>query len=415
MAIVGRVQIRYHKEERRRMAAVTYQKFVDCKAHNNSDTLDVLWKTSLLFGSPRPAWSVMMQFVHHGDHPGKASAMFLTIIDMNSSDTTYIYSTLAFVTEHARRHDVAPIITFDQPLWWKALMIIRSEPLDSDLRRIVLRLGGLHTEMSFRGCIGHVMASSGLQELLELIYAPNAVVHMLSGKAIARAVRAHFIVDAALNSMMLTDVINAPLPIEPDKSNRNDNAEVATMQSYMSEEVIGTPDLDEARVVYEKMVDGTVTIGDVCESDVLNRIKDRLHKHAVSAKMSSRTGSLWVQYMGMVDFLRKYIRAERTGNWALHLQTIQNMFPYLAASGHNLYTKSARVYLQQMANMKEEHPDAHQRFEDGLHVIRRSDRLWAGLSSDLIIEQDLTRSMKTSGGLTRGRGLTEQQRLLWLL
>ena len=156
------MQICYHKEERRGMAAVTYQKFVDCKAHNNSDNLDVLWKTSLLFGSPRPAWSGMMQFVHHGDHPGKASVMFLPIIDMNSSDTTCIYSTLACVTEHARRHDVAPIITFDQPLWWKALMIIRSEPLDSDLRRIVLRLGGFHMEMSFLGCIGHVMASSGL-------------------------------------------------------------------------------------------------------------------------------------------------------------------------------------------------------------------------------------------------------------
>ena len=168
----------------------------------------------------------------------------------------------------------------------------------------------------------------------------------------------------------------------------------------MSEEVIGTPDLDEARVVYEKLVGGTVTVEDVRESDVLNRIKHRLHKHAVSAKMSSRTGSLWVQYMGMVDFLRKYIRAERTGNCALHSQTIQNMLPYLTASGHNLYTKSTRVYLQQMANLKEEHPDVHQRFEDGLHVIRRSDRLWAGLSSDLIIDQVLMRSMKTSGGLT---------------
>ena len=96
-------------------------------------------------------------------------------------------------------------------------------------------LGGFHADMSFIGCIGHVMASSGLQELLELIY---AVVHMLIGKAI---VRAHFIVDAALNAMMLTDVLNAPLPIQPDNS--NDNAEVATMPPDMSDEVIGTLDL----------------------------------------------------------------------------------------------------------------------------------------------------------------------------
>ena len=31
-----------------------------------------------------------------------------------------------------------------------------------------------------------------------------------------------------------------------------------------------------------------------------------------------------------------------------------------------------------------------------------------------MVEQVLIRSMKTSGGLTRGRGMTEQQRLTWL-
>ncbi len=95
-------------------------------------------------------------------------------------------------------------------------------------------------------------------------------------KAISQAVRAHFIVDAALNAMMLTDVLNAPLPIQPDKSNRNDNAEVATMRPDMSDEVIGTPDLDEVPVVYEKLVDGTVSVEDICRSNVLNIIKDRL-------------------------------------------------------------------------------------------------------------------------------------------
>ena len=38
-----------------------------------------------------------------------------------------------------------------------------------------------------------------------------------------------------------------------------------------------------------------------------------------------------------------------------------------------------------------------------------------GLSSDLIIEQVLMRSMKTSGGLTRGQDMTEQQQLIRLL
>ena len=168
----------------------------------------------------------MMQFVHQGDHPGKASVMFLPIIDMNPSDSTCIYSTLMFISEHAQRHGVTPILTFDQPLWWKALMIIESEPEESDLREIVLRLGGFHTEMSFLGSIGHLMDSSGLQEMLESIYAPNAVIHMLSGKAIARAVRGHFIVDAALNALMLHSGFNAPLPCQPMSYSSDNEADV---------------------------------------------------------------------------------------------------------------------------------------------------------------------------------------------
>ena len=123
------------------------------------------------------------------------------MIDMDPSDVTCVSSTLKFGSEHTQRHNIAnPIVTFDQPLWWKAFNIIQTEPADSDLRKVILRLGAFHTEMSFLGTIGHLMAGSGLRELLELIYASNAVDHILTGKAIARAVRAHLIVDAALNA-----------------------------------------------------------------------------------------------------------------------------------------------------------------------------------------------------------------------
>ena len=61
------------------------------------------------------------------------------------------------------------------------------------------------------------------------------------------------------------------------------------------------------------------------------------------------------------------------------------------------------------------HPDVHKQFTQGMQVIRRSDHVWAGLSNDLVIEQVLMRSLKTTGGLTRGRGMTETQRLVWCL
>ena len=48
-------------------------------------------------------------------------------------------------------------------------------------------------------------------------------------------------------------------------------------------------------------------------------------------------------------------------------------------------------------------------------MIRRSDRLWAGLPSDFVYRANFDTLFKTNGGLTRGRGMEETQRLHWLL
>ena len=236
IAIVGRVPVRFHKEGFG-INAVKYEHLCNMKAQDTTADLDILWKSSILFGSAWPAWSGMMQFVHDGDHPGKASVMFLPMIDMNPTDVSCIYS---FVSEHVHRHNVKPIITFDQPLWWKALTITVTEP---DLRNIVLSLGGFQTEMSFLGCIGHLMAGSGFEQVFELIYGHNAVVHMLAGKAIARAVRAHLIVDAALNALVLSNAMNIPLFSTSHEETESSLEEVATDLCSTN------ADLQEARVL----------------------------------------------------------------------------------------------------------------------------------------------------------------------
>ena len=81
------------------------------------------------------------------------------------------------------------------------------------------------------------------------------------------------------------------------------------------------------------------------------------------------------------------------------------MLPLFAASGHTLFAKFAHVYLLSILKLQKTHPDLYQKFEAESHVVRHSDRYKAGL----IIVQVLMRSVKTHGGLTRGR---ERQRSL---
>ena len=91
------------------------------------------------------------------------------------------------------------------------------------------------------------------------------------------------------------------------------------------------------------------------------------------------------------------------------------MLTYLAATGHNLYTKDVWLYLQRMQELKQEDPEGYKMFAEGYATIRRTDKQYGGIPSDQIIEQLLMRALKTRGGLTRGRGLTEVQQAVWLL
>ena len=88
--------------------------------------------------------------------------------------------------------------------------------------------------------------------------------------------------------------------------------------------------------------------------------------------MTARTAMLWLLYLDMVSILQRFIKAERMANWKLHVQTVQDMLPYFAASGHSLYAKPANVYLQIMLRLPETHPDAHRKFmEDTIGETQR--------------------------------------------
>ena len=155
-------------------------------------------------------------------------------------------------------------------------------------------------------------------------------------------------------------------------------------------------------------MDKRVSPEDLEENSELQRLMEKLlqTKTELSTNWTSR---LWLQYMNMIDILRRFLRAERTGNWLHHLQAMQEMLPYLAAAGHNLYTKSIFIHLQDMQQLQKQHPHVFHNFLKGHHVLRRSDRYWAGLSSDLTIEQLLPTSVKSAGGLTCGTGMSESQ------
>ena len=440
LVAVGKVNIYFYTQSGNRMEELKFRKLIDLSCvEDTSEKLDFIFKIGRSLKIRMPSWSGIMQMVQTGVYPGQSSIVFLPILDLNPSDMSCVYSTLRFVSAHAQNMNVTPIVTFDQPLYWKAITIVFNEPSDSEMKSLIVRLGGFHTEMSFLGCVGQLMENTGLEELLCTVYAPNTVSHMLSGKAIARAIRGHFLVDDALNTVIVKRLIPSVGQIcdqemnDINQSENRDSAKSSISERNMNHENTSpetneenngaqddvitdedTCDMEYIKEMIEKVLSKDMCPQAINDDKIVQSLMQKFAMNKCSLK-SSRTASLWIQYMDMIDILRRFIKAERTGNWKLHLKSMQEMLPFFAAAGHNLYLKSGYVYLQEMTDLERTNPGVYRLFMSGNHVVRRSDRFWAGLSTDLVIEQALMRSVKSAGGMTRGRGMTESQRALWLL
>ncbi|XP_076034952.1 uncharacterized protein LOC143021402 [Oratosquilla oratoria] len=142
-----RVDVReYHfAKDTRRNIKFKPLPFLDAIDHR----VDVLWEMSLRFRQPAPSWNGMMHMLHKDcDHPGSSSVIFLPIIDMYSGDKSCIFSTLEYLCNLADKHRSAAVVTFDQPLYWKASEIKHEVPQDSPVRDVVLMLGSFHTLMN---------------------------------------------------------------------------------------------------------------------------------------------------------------------------------------------------------------------------------------------------------------------------
>ena len=289
----------------------------------------------------------------------------------------------------ASKYDLPPIVTFDQPLFWKASEIINEIPENNPIRHVVLLLGSFHTFMNLLGDIDTLMDGSGLKEILQTIYGENAVMHMMSGKAVQRSFLGHLLLSKCLTQQVTCKILED----EPEFN------------------II----IQEFEGVYNQMLTGEIDLRTLTQSNCIERISKELASKRYGLSKGSKTSKLWLNYQNMLEVAREIIKADRTGSWQMHLHAVSESLPIFAAAEHSHYLKSAYLYLQNMHEWECKNPTVYQKFMNGLHVIRRTNQYWAGLGSDLVIEQTLMRSLKSTGGLTRGGGMTEHQRAVWLM
>lgn len=207
-------------------------------------------------------------------------------------------------------------MTFVQPLYLKAMAIVAGSEDQSDLSRVVVRLGGFHLLISYLGCIGRIMEGSGIESLWETVYGKTTVKHMLTGHAFARALRAYILTHAAIVEKVTED-----------------------------EEELESVFCNEVQTVYDKLSRSDITQATGCDDKAVQSALTKLTDLMKVKKSESRTSKLWLNLIQQIDLMLNFILAERTGNWKLHIHTITDMLPYFHAAGHIPYAKSAHMYV----------------------------------------------------------------------
>lgn len=361
-----------------------------CEDHSAATLYDFLWLCSHILQNldDIPNWQQFFEMATRNFEFQQSRILFLPFINHPPSNYDTVYTALTTaVREMKKFNQKICFVTFDQPLYIKARDIISRPQVHAEFANVVTRLGGFHLFMSFLGAVGYIMEGSGLEDLFTVIFAANSVTKIMCGHAYARCVRAHFLVHVALTSLIFAE-------IEWSEIEKN----------FISEAFTSIVNNDNGR---------HHTIPEW--RSPLQEMSRKFENQLTLIEKRGPTAKLWIEYYRLISLMKKYVQAERMGNWSLHLQCVYNMLPFFHASGHFNYAKSAHLYLQDMINLESRmEPDEFRKMcSEGYFTIRRSSKFWCGTWSDMVIEQTLMRLMKSSGGLTRGRGITPSVLIKW--
>lgn len=275
------------------------------------------------------------------------SVTYLPLIDICPSDPDTILTSMHEVkriTEETGQ--MYTVFTNDQQLYRVTVQMTWWHPVEFE--KFLPRLGGMHMLMSFVGCVGTLMANSGLQEVMQAAFA--GVPNMLHGKKFPQNVRAlRMTAEEVLRTVLVNDDVQ---------------------------------DFESMMLILEQRAE------------------------------ESRTTRLWLDVLiKPVLLMMLFVRAEREGEWPLHLLAAEAMLPYFGAAAHWNYFRYGIVYIMKMSKMPME---LLKHFLNREHVMRHQPGIWNGIWSDMMIETTMMRYGHGPNGVI---GITFNQKALerWAL
>lgn len=327
-----------------------------------------------------PSWSGFHALVH-SCVPAITNVGYCPMIDGSPTELTTVYTVMKNVKammESLGQKD--SVITFDLAIYVKAKEIQWRRP--KEFVDMVIRMGGFHIALNYLSLLGKKYGGSGIEDMLieSGVYGTSTTEVLLKGKSYNRGVRAHKLMMEAFFRLQWRS-FNRWLPNSDSRLNREALAAQIT----------------ECREAVHQGVDVKEELEKLTEA--LAELEAQFITFKTEARSQSHLFAFWDDYIVMVRMLLKFIRAERTSDWHLHLMATAEMTPLFFAMDRPNYSRWLPVYLIDMHELQETHPAVYQEFMEGNHAISRSGHPFAQVWTDMALEQSINLDSKTIGGI----------------
>ena len=159
----------------------------------------------------------------------------------------------------------------------------------------------------------------------------------------------------------------------------------------------------EGQKFFTENICGTTQTMDSLNSLVGEKLVPILKEFITWGQQQSVTFSFWVDLLKAIQILLANIRAEREGNWQLHLCTQVNMLPYFFVADRQNYARWASLYATEMLCLLQD--TVQEAFSKGQFSVKQTPGKFKGTWSDMAVEMTIIKDSKSDSGII---GLTRR-------
>ena len=345
-----------------------------------------------------PTWSAFNAMVHQ-QTPVRTNIGYCPMINGSPTDFSTVYTVMKSLQKMMKSlGQKESVITFDLAIYIKAKEIQWRNPDEFD--DMVVRMGGFHIILNFLALLGKKFENSGLEDLLieSGVYGSATISSAMKGKAYNRGIRAHKLTMEALFRLQWQAFTTWYQERDDTKKTINQDILVEVLTSLQN----SMQDKEKFLATFQQF------------KHEIRTVEEEFSKYNQKKEGSSKLCQFWNNYVGMVQLLLQFIRAERTGNWHLHLSTTAAMIPHFFSMDRPNYSRWLPVYIADMQQLDKTHPRVYEEFMRGNHTISRSGQPFTQVSTDMALEQSINLDSKTKGGII---GITKKPEALerWFL